>query len=165
MSPPTVRRPLVALLAAALCLAAGPSALQGKTLTVTKKETRLRKDKRMFAPAVAVLREGDRLTETRQEGPWRLANWKNAQGWIHESDVSSNPAVRLSGQGVRETYSPSEAAAARKGFNPEVERQYKQDHPALQAAFDKVDEIQKRTLSEDQVLQFRRAGRLEEASR
>lgn len=155
------KRPLLAILGVALCLAAGPSSVQDKPLTVTKKETRLRSDKRMFAPAVAVLREGDRVSPRQQEGPWIRAAWQDKQGWVHQSDVSANPEVRLSGQGVRESYSASEAAAARKGFNPEIERQHRSDRPELRAAYEAVDAIQRHTLTEEQVLQFVREGGLQ----
>lgn len=148
------------LLCALLCLAAGPSAFQGKTLTVTKKETKLRKDKRAFAPSVADLREGDRLTSNQQDGAWYFANYKELAGWIHQSDVSTNKEVRLSGQGVREQYSATEAEAARKGFNPEVERQHRADHPALAAAYAKLDAIQGRVLKDEEVERFLREGKL-----
>ncbi len=147
-------------LCALLCLAAGPSAPQGKTLTVTKKETKLRKDKRAFAPAVTDLREGDRLAMQKQDGAWYQATYRDLAGWIHQSDVSTNKEVRLSGQGVREEYTAAEAEAARKGFNPEVERQYRTDHPSLAAAYEKVDAIQARKLTDEELERFLREGKL-----
>ena len=155
-----ISRALAFCLCALLCLAAGPSAVQGKTLTVTKKETKLRKDKRAFAPAVTDLREGDRLAMNKQDGAWYHANYKDLAGWIHQSDVSTNKDVRLSGAGVREQYTAAEAEAARKGFNPEVERQYRTDHPALAAAYEKVDAVQARVLKEEEVERFLREGKL-----
>jgi hypothetical protein len=155
-----IPRALAFTACALLCLAAGPSAVQGKTLTVTKKETRLRKDKRAFAPAVTDLREGDRLALNRQDGAWYHANYRDQAGWIHQSDVSTNKDVRLSGQGVREQYTASEAEAARKGFNPEVERQYRADNPALAAAYQKVDAIQAKVAKEEDVARFLREGKL-----
>lgn len=148
-----------------LCLAAGsvPQG-QGDTLTVTKKETKLRSQKRLFASGVADLREGDRLTLVRKDGAWLNVTWAGgsaaATGWLHESDVSAKKDVRLSGAGIREKYSVSEAEAARKGFNPQVEKAYRDQNPDLEAAFAIVDRIQAVTVPDAEVESFLRAGGL-----
>jgi hypothetical protein len=126
----------------------------GATLTVTRKTTKLREQKRLFAPALAELHEGDKLVLDRKEGAWLAVHLATLSGWLHESDVSSNPDVRLSGEGVRETYSSSETSAARKGFNPQVEQTYRKNKPALEPAFKLVDKLQARTVSEDELRAF-----------
>jgi hypothetical protein len=68
--------------------------------------------------------------------------------------------VRLSGEGVRENYSASETAAARKGFNPEVEKTYRTKKPELEPAFRLVDRLQAREVSEDVLRAFLVAGGL-----
>ncbi len=157
--------PLICL--AALALGGGfavAAQKAGDTLTVTRKTTKLRNAKRTFAPAVADLAEGDRLTVDAAEGAWygvTLERESGAiQGFIHAGDVTAKKDVRLSGQGVRETYSSSEAAAARKGFNPEVEQQHRANHPDLEAAFQKVDAIQGLVVSEQEVFGFLLEGGL-----
>jgi hypothetical protein len=144
-----------------LLLAAGPIPQDaGDTLVVTRKETRLRAGKRLFAPPVADLREGDKLAMLARQGAWLQARYQTFTGWLHETDVSARLDVRLSGEGVRETYTASEAAAARKGFNPQVERGYRASNPALEAAFAKVDRIQARRVDEQQVRTFLQEGGL-----
>ncbi len=144
-----------------LLLAAGnlPQS-QGDNLTVTRKTTKLRAAKRSFAPTVADLAEGDRLAFEAKEGAWYNVKWKTLAGFVHETDVSVRGDVRLSGEGVRESYSASEAAAARKGFNPQVEREYRQDNPSLEAAFKALDAIQSRATSEAAVKSFLLEGGL-----
>jgi hypothetical protein len=74
--------------------------------------------------------------------------------------------VRLSGEGVRENYSASEAAAARKGFNPQVEREYRGKNPNLDSAFHLVDKLQATKASEQEVQRFlETGGLLKEGSR
>jgi hypothetical protein len=143
------------LIPVSILLAAGnlPQS-RGDTLTVTRKVTRLRSAKRSFAPALADLAEGDRLTLERKEGAWLSVQWQALTGFVHESDVSARQDVRLSGEGVRETYSAAEAAAARKGFNPQVEREYRAGHPDLEAAFRALDAIQGRATDEARVAAF-----------
>lgn len=140
---------------------------QGDTLTVTKRETKLRSQKRLFAPSVADLREGDRVALVTKDGAWcsvtyqaAAAGSKSVTGWLHESDVSAKKDVRLSGQGIREKYTVSESEAARKGFNPQVEKAYRDQNPNLDAAFELVDKIQATTVPESEVERFLREGRL-----
>ncbi len=158
--------PILCLTAAAyVCLAAGTTPQsQGDTLTVTKKTTKLRAQKKLFAPGVADLKEGDRVTLVSKDGAWLSVTWtsngKNITGWLHESDATTKKDVRLSGQGVREKYSVSEAEAARKGFNPQVEKAYRDRNPSLDAAYQIVDRIQAQTVPEADVERFLREGRL-----
>lgn len=164
MPKPTVAA--VAALAVLACLAAGsiPQG-EGDPLTVTKRETKLRTQKKLFAPGVANLKEGDRVRLVQREGAWTRVAWTppagdTVTGWLHESDVSSKKDVRLSGQGIREKYSVSEAEAARKGFNPQVEKEYRDRNPSLDAAYALVDQIQATTVPEADIERFLREGRL-----
>ena len=150
-----MRVPRAAGLCALLCLlSASVPQNPGDPLIVTRKTTKLRAQKRAFAPAVADLKEGDQLEFVGKDGAWLSAKFAKVTGFLHESDVSRNKDVRLSGQGVRETYSTSETAAARKGFNPEVERSYRAGHPDLEKAFRLVDQLQAREVPEAEVRTF-----------
>jgi hypothetical protein len=133
---------------------------QGDTLTVTTKNTRLRSAKRLYAAAVCGLVEGDKLTMQKKEAPWFQVTFRDNTGWIHESDVSAKKDVRLSGEGVREEYTAAETSAARKGFNPQVEREYRRQNPDLSAAYGKVDAIQARRIPETEIVEFLKEGRL-----
>lgn len=149
----------LALLALGALLAAGASA-PDDTVTVTRKTTKLREAKRLFAPAVAELHEGDKLVLEKKEGAWLAVQFKDVKGWLHETEVSAKPDVHLSGEGVRETYTSSETSAARKGFNPEVERSYRGKNPSLEAAFRLVDRLQARAVGDDDLRAFLAAGGL-----
>ena len=149
------------LAALALCLAAGHVPQdRGAALTVTKKETKLRTQKRALAPAVCGLVEGDQVKLRDKDGVWFSVEFKDKVGFIHSSDVTDKKDVRLSGVGVREVYTATEQSAARKGFNPQVEREYRDQNPNLEPAFRSVDEIQKKALPEAEIVEFLRAGRL-----
>ena len=126
----------------------------GATLIVTRKTTKLRAQKKLFAPAIAELREGDKLRFERKEGAWLAVQLDKVKGWVHENDVSTNTQVQLSGEGLRENYSASETSAARKGFNPQVEKQYRTGNPNLEAAFLLVDKLQARAVPDSDVKAF-----------
>jgi hypothetical protein len=148
------------LLAVLVLLAADVPQDPGSQLTVTRKATKLRAAKRTFAPPVADLKEGDKLVAEGKDGAWFQAKLGTKSGWLHETDVSTNPDVRLSGQGVRETYSTTETSAARKGFNPQVEKQYRADNPSLDRAFRTIDALEARELPEAELRAFLADGGL-----
>lgn len=145
-----------------------PFQAKGDTVTVTRKTTKLRNAKRSFAPAVADLAEGDQLLVEAKEGAWlqvtkpapAASTAPGLRGYVHAGDVTAKKEVVLSGQGVRETYSSSETAAARKGFNPSVEKEYRAENPQLEAAFAAVDRIQAREVSDVEVQEFLLEGGL-----
>lgn len=152
-------RAVALLLAIALSASAvGPQ--DGALLTVTKKLTKIRNAKRLYATGVADVREGDKLELLLRESPWCQVRFQGKTGWVHETDVSERSDVRLSGQGVRENYSAAETAAAKKGFNQEIEKNYEQQNPNLKPAFDKVDQVQARGVAEAELVSFLRAGGL-----
>lgn len=133
---------------------------QGATLIVTRKATKLRADKKLFAQSVAELHEGDKLAFEQRDGVWMAVKFDTLSGWVHETDVTAHRDVRLSGEGVRESYSASETSAARKGFNPQVEQNYRGKNPNLEAAFQLVDKLQARATPEAEVQAFLQKGGL-----
>jgi hypothetical protein len=161
---PPSKRPRYALAGVALLAVAFggglAAAVQGKgdTLTVTRQAAKLRNAKRTFAPAVADLVEGDRLVVEAVDGAWFSATYTASAGpvtgFVHKGDVSTKKDVRLSGDGVRENYSSSEAAAARKGFNPQVEREHRANNPGLETAFQAIDALQALEVTESEVFAF-----------
>jgi hypothetical protein len=132
----------------------------GDVLTVTRKTTKLRSQKRSFAPAVADLAEGDKLVFEQKDGAWLAVKFGQKAGFVHQTDVSTNPGVRLSGQGVRENYSTSETAAAKKGFNPQVEKQYRTNNPNLEQAFKLLDQLEAAGVPEADLRTFLSDGKL-----
>ena len=101
------------------------------------------------------------LVDTYPTSPYRYAAKLGTKaGFVHQTDVSANPDVRLSGQGVRETYSTTETSAARKGFNPQVEQQYRADNPNLDRAFRAIDALEARELPEADLRTFLADGGL-----
>lgn len=154
---------------AGLALAVGVGAWavpqgKGDALTVTRKTTKLRSGKRAFASPVADLVEGDQVIVDAKDGAWFAVTLTTpagaVKGFVHAGDVSPKKDVRLSGEGVRENYSSSEAAAARKGFNPEVEREHRANNPNLEAAFQAVDRIQARVVTDAEIQRFLSEGGL-----
>lgn len=82
-------------------------------------------------------------------------------GWLPKSALSKhkvkvNPEQKVAGKSV----SHDEVALAGKGFNPQVEAQYKKDNADLRAAYATVDQIEDFTASDAELRQFQTAGKL-----
>ena len=75
--------------------------------------------------------------------------------------VTEDEDVVLSGQAVASGVKPTEQSAAKRGFSPEVEKEYRKEHPNLDAAFKTLDDIVKGwVFPDDLILKFIEAGQL-----
>jgi uncharacterized protein YraI len=145
------------LIAAALGLAA--TAALAATLTVMVQQTQMRSRPQFFAPAVATVKLGQKLQsdEDAQNG-WYQVTSGGSSGWVHESAVTSKKVKLASRSAGDSGTSAEEITLAGKGFNEQVESQYKAGHANLD--FTKVDAMEKRVVPDDSLLPFMRSGGL-----
>lgn len=151
---------LFAAAAAAFTLL-GAIAWAADVLTVIEREAAVRKDKRTYSPKVATVKEGDKVTLIAKESPWLRVSFQGVEGWLNESSVTEDEDVVLSGEAVASGVKPTEQSAAKRGFSPEVENEYRKENPDLEAAFKTLDDIVKGWVFPDDVmLKFIEAGQL-----
>ena len=107
------------LLAVSLLLAA-------ENLKVTVKSTKLRKSPKFYSPSVATLKFGDSLQKLGEQGDWIQAmTTAGVQGWTHSSAVTE-PKFSLTARTTAGTGTTAdEVALAGKGFNEQVEKEYR----------------------------------------
>jgi uncharacterized protein YgiM (DUF1202 family) len=113
------------VLAAAAAYAEGPS-----QMSVTVKETKVRATPSSLGKIVGVLVYGDRVTIIDESKSWKKISMpaKNLQGWVSLSALTEKDVVLSSGsENVEQGASSGEVALAGKGFNEDVENQYKSD--------------------------------------
>lgn len=135
------------------------SVMAAETVSVVVKKTSIREATQFFAPTVAVAEYNDALTVLATEEDWIKVEKSGAQGWVHLSAVSSIKTVTPgTTDEVVEDYSADEIALAGKGFSGQVEEQYRKDNPELN--FFAVDEMEKITVSQQEVIVFQEAGML-----
>jgi hypothetical protein len=138
-------------------LASAPSF--GETARVVTRENAIRESCRFFAPIKVKVKYNDVLKVLSKEGDWFRVRFRKVEGCIHKSAVEEKT---FSLSGLTGTKAPSassdEVALAGKGFNPQVEKSYKQNHPNLD--FGKVDMIEKYAVPEDSLRDFAKAGGL-----
>jgi hypothetical protein len=123
------------------------------TVTVITKDNSIREYAKFFAPVKANVRYNDRLEVLSTEGDWYKVRYGASVGYIRKSAVEKRVAgLSGSSPGKRSSVSESEAALAGKGFNPQVEASYKQQHPEMK--FYLVDSIERYIVPDREVAQF-----------
>ncbi len=145
---------------AAVILALFAGAWAASALTVQVSSTRMRKDAKFWAPSVETLTAGAKLSEVSRSGDWiRVKSPSGKTGWVHESAVTSRKVTLGTGSKIAAAGASSdEIALAGKGFNEQVEGEYKKANRSLD--FEGVDRVSRITVSDDEVIQFLKEGRL-----
>ncbi len=143
------------------------------TVTVIHKKTSIRADKQFFAPAVATAKYMDKLKVIEEKGGWYKVSFAGKTGWVHGSAVAGGKKTGagkkkkgLSLFGKKEDpkkVSQDDVALAGKGFNEQVEKDYKKKNPKL--AFKAVDEMEKINVEDKKLAGFIKAGNLKENER
>ncbi|HXZ34977.1 MAG TPA: SH3 domain-containing protein [Thermodesulfobacteriota bacterium] len=143
----------------ALCLISSVAA--AATVKVITQEAMIRTDKRFFAPALVRAPFGAALEELGREGDWFRVNYQGKEGWIHKSAVQEQKfqLSSLAG-GQADEASRDEVALAGKGFNPEVEKAFRDKNPKMR--YDLVNQVQAYRVEEQKLQAFIRAGNLRE---
>ncbi|MHB8882310.1 MAG: hypothetical protein ACYC69_12485 [Thermodesulfovibrionales bacterium] len=132
------------------------SADQARIIT---KENALREDCRFFSPVKKKVHLNDLIEITSKEGDWLRAKHKGTAGCIHKSAVDEKNLDISGVSGSRShTASGSEVALAGKGFNPQVERSFREKHPDLD--FKAVDAIEASRPPDGSIRKFISSGAL-----
>ena len=156
------------ILVVLLCAAAAGTAFAAdqKQMSVTVKETQVRATPSYLGKLLGVLAYGDKVTVLDQpaDAPkgWLKVSGpaKKLQGWVNTSALTQKEIVLKSGtEKVQQDASSGEVALAGKGFNADVEAQYKQDQ---KLDYTWVDKMEAYTVSPQQVSAFLSAGGLTE---
>ena len=136
--------------------AAGP-----KLVSVQVKEGHVRSGPSFLSEVIAKVAYGDRVELLGKEGTWSKVGLtgKGRQGWMHSSALTTKKIVLKAGaRDVEETASSNEIALAGKGFNADVEREFKAKHKEVDFAW--IDQMEKIVVSSAEMLEFVEAGAL-----
>lgn len=168
---PFKRHPRLRGALAAALLLLPPALTAAGTVVVVVKETAIRADRKFFAPTQGVAHHLDRLDVLEEASGWFRVRQGSTTGWVHGSAVSTS-AGSDSGSNVDSAlhtlagsdtkghgYTQDEVALAGKGFNPDVEQNYRSRNP--QAEFAAVDRMERQQVSRKELLRFAEAGKLE----
>jgi len=129
-----------------------------ETAKVITKTNAIREECRFFSPVKAAVQYNDVLEIISQEGDWFKVTYKGIEGCIHKSAIEKKTVDLLGIIGTGGTTSKDEVALAGKGFNPQVEKSYRQKHPGMR--FSLVDIIEGYQVPEKKVMEFINDGAL-----
>lgn len=135
------------------------SPLFGESVSVAVRETQLRSTPAFLGRVIEVLSYGDLLEVVSEQGAWKRVTTKDgAEGWVHNSALSEKRIVLNAADSDVETGASSgEVALAGRGFNEQVENQYKEE---TGLDFSKVDEIEGYGLPPEELIAFIEEGEL-----
>ena len=128
-----------------------------ETARVITKENAIRKECRFFSSVKAKVHYNDKVVVREQAGDWFRVEFNGVTGCIHKSAIEEK-RFKLSDLGGGSKVSSSEVSLAGKGFNPQVEREYKGRHPELD--FAAVDSVERNKVSPESLQSFFEEGGL-----
>ncbi len=128
------------------------------TMSVQVKTGQLRATPSFLGKVTADLAYGDQVTILKQQGEWMQAQTKSGQtGWVHQSALSAKKIVMSSGsQQAQTAASGEELALAGKGFNSDVEAQFKSQNKDID--FTWIDRMAKIKVDPQECVEFLKEG-------
>ena len=133
--------------------AAGPA-----TMSVQVKNGQIRGTPSFLGQVVAPLNYGDKVQVLETRNEWSKVTGPGGQtGWIHGSALTKKKIVMNAGaQDVQTGASGDELALASKGFNSDVEADFKAKNKTIDFVW--VDKMEKMKVSSEQMREFLREG-------
>ena len=127
------------------------------TMSVQVKEVPVRTTPSIIGKVVGVLAYGDRVEIQQTQGAWSKVAGAGVSGWMHTSALSSKKIVLASGrEQAKVAASGDELALAGKGFNSDVEAQFKVGHKDID--FTWIDRMEKIKIPSSEMQVFLKKG-------
>jgi uncharacterized protein YgiM (DUF1202 family) len=151
----------ILLLGMVLLAAAGLPAF-GESMYIMVKETQARDKPSYLSKVITKLKYGDPVEILQQEKDWYKVKLPGGKvGWLHSSALSRTKVVLNAGKADAARYGDSkDVVLAGKGFNADVEKEYKKE---TKLDFSAIDKLEKIVVSPEQKEDFLLKGRLKAA--
>ena len=128
-------------------------------MSVQVKEGQLRSAPSFLGSIVGPVSYGDRVETVQKQGDWvEVKSPKNLRGWIHQSALTSKQVVLNPDGQTQSAASSQEIALAGKGFNADVEAQYRKNNVGIDYTW--VNRMETIKVSRDQMMSFLDEGKL-----
>ncbi len=132
-----------------------------KMMSIQVKNGDVRSSPSFLGKIVAQLKYGDQVAVQNVKGSWYLIDRPegSTDGWMHSSALSVKKIVLNPGASdVAQAASSDEITLAGKGFNQQVENDFKSKNP--QVDFTGINKMEKMTVSQNQIQAFIKEGQL-----
>lgn len=127
-------------------------------MSVQVRKAEIRETPSYLGKIVTAVAYGDKVTVQAQNGAWMQVSSSGQSGWVHSSALTRKNIVMKSGQGAQAAASSGEMALAGKGFNSDVEAQFKNSHKDID--FSWVDKMEKIRITPADIREFAEDGKL-----
>lgn len=129
-----------------------------RTMSVQVKNASLRDAPAFIGKVTATLSYGDRVETLAAQGPWTKVRTADAViGWTHTSALTPKRIILKSGQETAQTKaSGDELALAGKGFNSDIEGEFKRLHKNID--FSWIDKMEKIKIPPAEMQSFLKEG-------
>jgi len=141
-----------------LLIMAGAAWSAGGVMSVQVRDGKLRGNPSFLAPVVSAVSYGDRVQSLQQRGDWlQVRRADGRTGWIHQSALTQKRVTyNLEGPSAGAAASGEELALAGKGFNSDIEAQFRAQHSDID--FTWVDRMERFRISPREILGFLKEG-------
>jgi hypothetical protein len=136
-------------------------AIEQKMMSIQVKKSAVRTSPSFLGKIVAQLKYGDQVAVQNVKGSWYFIDRPEGRtdGWMHSSALSIKKIVLNPGASdVEQAASSDEITLAGKGFNQQVENDFKSKNP--QVDFTWINMMEKMTVSQNQIQVFIKEGQL-----
>lgn len=132
----------------------------GSKMSVEVRQVNVKSAPNYLSGTTATLNYATQVEVSGEQDNWYQIT--SPSGWVpkntltkHKIDINADK--KMAGGKV----SHDEVALAGKGFNPQVEAQYKKDNADLRNGYAQVDTIEKFGATDNEIMAFQKAGKLE----
>ncbi|MDZ4198767.1 MAG: SH3 domain-containing protein [Kiritimatiellia bacterium] len=132
---------------------------QNRTLNVQVRSGPLRDNPSFLGRVLASADYGTGVEVLQTQGPWMQVRLGDLEGWMHQSALTAKRISLAAGAGdAKVAASADEVALAGKGFNKEVEAEYRKQN--RDADFTWVDRMETMQIGEKEMREFLKDGRV-----
>ena len=143
--------------AAAMIMALAVVTASAATMSVQVKDAPVRAAPSFVGKVVGTLAYGDQVEIQQTQGAWSKVAGAGVSGWMHTSALSSKKIVLAAGQEQAQVAaSGDELALAGKGFNSDVEAQFKSAHKDID--FTWINRMEKIKIQSSEMQSFLKDG-------
>jgi len=144
-----------------IAMAFAAAGIQAAEMSVQIQTGQLRETPSYLGKALSTVGYADRVTIITRQGPWlQVTSPAGKTGWIHESALTRDKIVLKAGaDDVQRTASGEEIALAGKGFNSQVEADFKDKNKEID--FTWIDRMEKINVKQAEMNEFMAEGGLQ----
>ena len=147
----------IRMIAIVAMLAATALAARTKTMNVQVREAQVRQAPGFLSRILVTVPYTEPVTVIEEKGDWMRVQTGSTEGWMHNTALTTK-RLKLSGSGpdAQVTVTSDEQALAGKGFNSDVEKQFKERNAKIDFAV--VDKMEKLKIPVAEIQAFLKKG-------